>query len=74
MCDKDLHHKVSFKKQEHSRKSESELIMESISCFLILSLLSRLVFLAFSKPSCSNKQKNKQTSFTNKKLLCVTLY
>ena len=59
MYDKDLHHKVSFKKKEHSRKSESELIMESISCFLILSLLSRLVFLAFSKPSCSNKQKNK---------------
>ena len=59
MRDKDLHHKVSFKKQEHSRKLEPELTMESTSSFLILSLLSRPVFLAFSKPSCSNKQKNK---------------
>ena len=36
----------------------SLLIMESISCFLISSLLIRLLFLVFSETFCSYKQKN----------------
>ena len=36
----------------------SLLVMESINCFLISSLLNLFVFLVFSEPSCSCKQKN----------------
>ena len=36
----------------------SLLVMESISCCLISSFLSGLVFVMFSEPFCSCKQKN----------------
>ena len=47
----------------------SLLIMESISCFWISSLLSLLLFVVFSEPFCSCKQTKNHynTSFTNKK-------